>query len=78
MSTKPFYKSKTMWVNGIVALAVVAAFFGVQIAPSDIPMVGEAQPEDVAMAGTGVLAGLNMLLRSVTESAVAIKTAGKV
>jgi len=62
---KPWYKSKTLWLNAIAAgLMVIEANFHLM----------QGQVGDKAyVASVGVLAFLNMILRAVTTEAVAFK-----
>ena len=76
-SPKPFYQSKTMWVNAVAVMIGVAALFGVDVSTAidAAPVVQNVDPQvatDVAVSG-GILGAINMALRAVTDSAVAFK-----
>ena len=59
---KPWYKSKTIWVNVVAFLATFASFKGVNVTP-----------EEQAQIVTGILAVVNILLRFVTHDPITIK-----
>jgi len=64
MDTKPFWASKTLWVNAIAFLAAVTGAVGL-----DLGLTPEAQTSIV----TGVMAVVNIILRVVTNSGVSVK-----
>lgn len=61
MDSKPWYLSKTIWVNGLTFAATVAALFGVDLGLDDATK---------ATIATGVLALVNVVLRVVTRKVV--------
>ena len=61
MESKPFWVSKTLWVNAIAVLAAVFGAFGM-----DIGLDPEMQ---IALVG-GVMAVVNIILRLVTTTSV--------
>ena len=61
METKPWFASKTMWVNFVALLAAVLGAFGMDL--------GLDPDTQVALVG-GVMAVVNIVLRFVTKSAV--------
>lgn len=63
--TKPFWQSRTLWVNVIAGVATVAGVFKL-----DLGLTPEVQAE----LATGILAVVNIVLRFTTKTAV---TAGK-
>ena len=56
---KPWYKSKTIWVNLIALIAILASFKGIEITP-----------EEQAQIVAGILAVVNILLRFITHEPV--------
>jgi len=64
---KPWYRSKTVWVNVVALIAVLASFKGVEIAP-----------EEQAQIVAGILAVVNILLRFITDEPITIKTSKEV
>lgn len=64
METKPFWASKTLWVNAIAMVAAVSGAFGV-----DLGLDPETQ---TAIVG-GVMAVVNIVLRLTTDKAVSVK-----
>lgn len=63
METKPWYKSKTLWVNGLTLIAAIAGAFGIDLGLDD-----ETKTTIVA----GALAVANVVLRLVTNSKVSV------
>ena len=61
MDKKPWYASKTIWTNLVAFAATVAVIAGV-----DVGLTPEVQAEIVA----AVLAGVNIVLRLITEQAI--------
>lgn len=61
MESKPWYASKTIWANIAAFVATVAVIAGV-----DVGLTPEVQAEIVA----AVLAGVNIILRLITKTAV--------
>ena len=59
--TKPWFASKTLWVNAIALLAALATAFGF-----DLGLDAEGQTAIV----TGVMAFVNMYLRLVTDKPI--------
>lgn len=59
--TKPFWASKTLWVNVIAGIATVAGVFKL-----DLGLDQETQ----ATLATGILAVVNIVLRLTTKTAV--------
>ena len=56
---KPWYASKTIWANGVAAVAAVAAAFGLDIYPE----------QQAALVG-GIMAAVNIGLRLITKTGV--------
>lgn len=63
--SKPFWTSRTLWVNLFI---LIAAAFG--ILEIDIGLTPQVQ----AAAVTVIMAVVNMVLRTVTKSAVTVKS----
>lgn len=63
MSTKPFYLSKTLWVNFLSIVAVLLVY----VSGADFPIQLTAEQLQVI---TGVLAVVNIGLRFVTDKAI--------
>ena len=63
MDSKPFWASRTLWINGIALIAAVTGALGV-----DLGLDAETQTALVA----GVMAVVNIVLRLVTDSAVGL------
>lgn len=61
MQSKPFWASKTLWVNVLALAASVTGTFGL-----DIGLTPEAQTSVVG----GVMAVVNIILRLVTKAGV--------
>lgn len=61
MDSKPWYMSKTIWVNALTFAATVASLFGLDLGLDDATK---------ATIATGVLALVNVVLRAVTRKAV--------
>jgi len=61
MDTKPFWASKTLWVNAIALVAAISGAFGI-----DLGLDPETQ---TAIVGA-VMSVVNIVLRFVTKSAV--------
>lgn len=59
--TKPFWASKTLWINAVSLVASVTGAFGL-----DIGLTPEAQTSIVG----GVMAVVNIILRLVTKAGV--------
>ena len=59
--TKPFWQSKTLWVNVLAGVATVAGVFKL-----DLGLTPEVQAE----LATGILAVVNIVLRFTTKTAV--------
>ncbi len=66
-NAKPFWASKTLWVNTLAAIAAFAGVFGL-----DLGLTAEVQTQIVV----GVMAVVNILLRLVTSSAVRVSGKG--
>ena len=64
METKPWFASKTLWVNLVALIAAVTGAFGM-----DLGLDPETQTSIVA----GVMGVVNIVLRFVTKSAVSAK-----
>ena len=62
---KAWYKSKTVWVNIIALVAIIASYFGLDI----------TEEEQLAIA-TAILAIVNIALRFVTKEPVYIRRPG--
>lgn len=62
---KPFWASKTLWVNLIVLLAAIFGIFEIDI--------GLTPTVQTALA-TVIMAIVNMILRAITKSAVTVKS----
>jgi len=60
-TTKPFWQSKTLWVNVIAGAATVAGVFKLDLGLT---------PEVQADLATGILAVVNIVLRLTTKTAV--------
>ncbi len=63
METKPFWASKTLWVNFVALIASVTGAFGI-----DLGLDAAAQTSLV----TGIMAAVNIVLRFVTDSGVSV------
>lgn len=63
-TAKPFWASKTLWVNAVALVAALAAAFGL-----DLGLDAETQGTLVA----GALALVNIVLRLVTRTGVAAR-----
>ncbi|MEK9751596.1 MAG: hypothetical protein VW338_00070 [Rhodospirillaceae bacterium] len=61
MDTKPWYASKTLWINLVAGIAAVGGAFGV-----DLGLDTESQ---TALVG-GVMAVVNIVLRLITKTGV--------
>ncbi len=61
METKPFWASKTLWVNAVMLIATVSTAFGFNF--------GLDAQTQVAVVGA-VMGGVNLVLRFMTTSAV--------
>jgi hypothetical protein len=61
MDTKPFYASKTLWVNVLAMLAAVTGAFGIDIG---------LDPETQTAVVGGIMAVVNIILRFMTKTAV--------
>ncbi len=61
MDTKPFWASKTLWVNFVALIASTTGAFGI-----DLGLDAAAQTSLV----TGIMAAVNIVLRFVTDSGV--------
>lgn len=61
METKPFWASKTIWVNFIAGVVAVTGAFGI-----DLGLTPEAQTSLVG----GIMAVVNIVLRLVTKTGV--------
>lgn len=64
MQSKPFWASKTLWINFIALIASVTGAFGL-----DLGLTPEAQASIVG----GVMSVVNILLRLTTSSPVSVK-----
>ena len=60
-NSKPFWASKTLWVNAVALVASISGAFGL-----DIGLTPEAQSSIVG----GVMAVVNIILRLVTKAGV--------
>lgn len=63
METKPFWTSKTLWVNGVALIASVAIAFG-----WDLGLTPDVQGTIVA----GIMSVVNIILRLITKSSVGV------
>ncbi len=63
MDSKPFWASRTLWINAIALIAAVTGALGI-----DLGLDAGAQTALVA----GVMAVVNIVLRLVTDSAVGL------
>lgn len=63
MDSKPFWASRTLWINAIALVAAVTGAFGI-----DLGLDAGTQTALVA----GVMAVANIVLRLVTDSAVGL------
>lgn len=63
MDSKPWYASKTLWVNLLTLIAAVAGAFGIDVGLDD---------ETKATIVAGALAVVNVVLRLVTEKPVTL------
>jgi len=61
METKPFWASKTLWVNAIALVAAISGAFGMDLG---------LDPETQAAIVGAVMSIANIVLRFVTKSAV--------
>lgn len=64
MDTKPFWASKTLWINFVALVAAITGAFGLDIG---------LDPEGQTAVVGGVMAFVNIVLRFVTKSGVAAK-----
>lgn len=64
MDSKPFWASRTLWVNAVALLAAVTGAFGM-----DLGLDAETQ---TAIVG-GIMAVVNMILRAVTKQPLSSK-----
>ena len=64
METKPFWASKTLWVNALAFIAATTGAMGLDIGLT---------PESQAAIVTGVMALVNILLRFYTKAGVTAK-----
>lgn len=65
MKAKPFWASRTLWVNLLALAAALAGIFEID--------VGLTPAMQTAMV-TSIMAIVNMILRAVTKSAVTVKS----
>lgn len=63
MTDKVWYKSKTVWVNGLTLIGLVFGLFGIDIGLDD-KVKGEI--------AAGVIAGVNLVLRIMTSSGISL------
>ena len=63
METKPFWASKTLWINTIALVAAITGAFGI-----DLGLDAETQTAVIA----GIMAAVNIVLRFVTDSGVGV------
>jgi hypothetical protein len=63
MDSKPFWASRTLWINAIALVAAVTGALGI-----DLGLGADIQTALVA----GVMAVVNIVLRLVTDSAVGL------
>lgn len=63
MESKPWYKSKTLWVNLLAGVAALTGAFGVDVGLT---------PEVQASIAAGVVALINLVLRLVTKQPVSV------
>lgn len=63
MDSKPFWQSKTLWVNVIAGAAAVSTAFGLNL--------GLDADTQVALVG-GVMAVINVILRLITKAPVTV------
>lgn len=61
METKPFWASKTLWVNAIALVAAISGAFGMDLG---------LDPETQTTIVGAVMSIVNIVLRFVTKSAV--------
>lgn len=61
MDKKPFWASKTLWINALAAAAAISGAVGI-----DLGLTPELQAQLVV----GVMAVVNILLRTVTNTGV--------
>ncbi len=64
MKAKPFWTSKTLWINVIALIAALGGIFEIDIGLT--PVVQTAMV-------TSIMAVVNMILRAITKSAVTVK-----
>lgn len=65
MKVKPFWASRTLWVNLLALFAALGGIFEID--------VGLTPAVQTAMV-TSIMAIVNMILRAITKSAVVVKT----
>lgn len=63
MTDKVWYKSKTVWVNGLTLIGLVFGLFGIDVGLDD-KVKGEI--------AAGVIAGVNLVLRIMTSSGISL------
>ncbi len=63
MDSKPFWASRTLWINAIALVAAVSGAFGFELG---------LDPETQTALVAGVMAAVNIVLRLVTDSAVGV------
>lgn len=61
MESKPFWASKTLWVNFVAVIAAITGAFGIDL---------DLDPETQASIVGGVMGIVNIVLRFVTKSGV--------
>ena len=61
MESKPWYASKTLWVNAIAVVLALVGAFGIDI---------DVTPETQAALVGGIMAVVNIVLRLTTTTAV--------
>ncbi len=61
MEPKPWYVSKTLWINALAILAAVTGAFGIDL---------DLTPETQAALVGGIMAIVNIILRLVTKAPV--------
>jgi len=63
---KPWYKSKTVWVNIIALCAIVASYFGFEI-----------RDDEILVIATAIVTVVNIALRFVTKEPIVVHTKSK-
>ncbi len=63
MNDKVWYKSKTIWVNGLTVVGLMFGLFGIDVG------LDESTKNEIAV---GVIAVVNLILRIMTSSGISL------